>query len=79
MSWMMLLLVLGLTLAVFLLVILGMAIGVVLGRKQLTGSCGGLANRQDANGESSCSLCSRGANACPEATKKSAAHDPKAS
>ena len=32
------------TFVIFLLVILGMAIGVILGRKRLQGSCGGLAS-----------------------------------
>ncbi len=75
MSWMILLLVFGLTLGVFLVVIIGMAIGVILGRKRLTGSCGGLANRTDADGQSSCSLCSRNSSTCPKVAEKSSALD----
>jgi hypothetical protein len=71
MSWMILLLVFGLTLGIFLAVMIGMAIGVILGRKRLTGSCGGLANRTGADGETNCSLCARGESSCPEVAKKS--------
>ncbi len=70
MSWMFLLTVFGLTLGVFLAVIIGMAVGVIFGRKRLTGSCGGLANRSSADGATNCSLCTRGEKSCPDVSKK---------
>lgn len=70
MSWMILLTVFGLTVGVFLTVIIGMAVGVIFGRKRLTGSCGGLANRTSAEGATSCSLCTQDEKACPKASKE---------
>lgn len=49
------------TLAAFLLVMAGMAVGVMLGRREISGSCGGIANSE---GETSCSLCSKPDAAC---------------
>lgn len=54
------------TLSVFLLVVVGMAIGVIMGRREISGSCGGLANQRDADGSTSCSLCSDPDAACKE-------------
>lgn len=61
-----LLAVFGFTLAAFLLVIVGMAVGVMMGRRAISGSCGGLANREGEGGDTSCSLCSSPAAACSE-------------
>lgn len=58
--------VFAVTFLVFLLVIVGMGVGVILGRRQLSGSCGGLANQRDADGNASCSLCSDPDAACQE-------------
>jgi thiamine biosynthesis lipoprotein len=52
--------------AAFGLVIAAMAIGVMFGRRAISGSCGGLANGPSADGSSSCSLCSNPADACKE-------------
>jgi len=41
-----------------------MAIGVIFGRRAISGSCGGLANRPDGEGGSRCSLCSQPDEAC---------------
>ncbi|TVP98150.1 MAG: (Na+)-NQR maturation NqrM [Planctomycetaceae bacterium] len=41
-----------------------MAIGVIFGRRSISGSCGGLANRPDGEGGSRCSLCSQPDEAC---------------
>ena len=60
------LIVFGVTLVVFLLVVVGMAVGVLMGRRQISGSCGGLANQTDADGQTSCSLCSDPDAACRE-------------
>lgn len=54
------------TLSAFLLVIAGMAVGVIMGRREISGSCGGLANEQGSDGEVSCSLCSNPDAACRE-------------
>lgn len=61
-----LVIVFAITLAAFLLVICGMAVGVLVGRRAISGSCGGLANQTDANGETSCSLCTNPDAACRE-------------
>lgn len=54
------------TACVFGLVIVAMAVGVIFGRRSISGSCGGLANKKDADGNVSCSLCSNPDNACKE-------------
>ena len=59
-------LVYGITLAAFLLVIAGMAVGVIMGRREISGSCGGLANSTDPDGNTSCSLCSNPDAACQD-------------
>lgn len=61
-----LMIVFGVTLVAFLLVIAGMSIGVIMGRREISGSCGGLANQQNEVGETSCSLCSNPDSACKE-------------
>lgn len=48
------------------LIVCAMAIGVIFGRRAISGSCGGLANSKDADGNTSCSLCSNPADACKE-------------
>ncbi len=48
------------------LVVAAMAVGVMFGRRAISGSCGGLANTRDADGHVSCSLCSNPDNACKE-------------
>lgn len=58
--------VFGVTLLAFLLVIAGMAVGVMMGRREISGSCGGLGSQSSEGGESSCSLCSNPAAACKE-------------
>ena len=61
-----LMIVFGVTLVAFLLVIAGMSVGVIMGRREISGSCGGLANQQSEGGETSCSLCSNPDSACKE-------------
>lgn len=55
-----------LTLAGFTVVVLAMTVGVMFGRRAISGSCGGLANERNADGSVSCSLCSNPENACKE-------------
>lgn len=66
MTWSSLWIIAAISFAVFLVVALGMAIGVMFGRRSISGSCGGLANRKDAEGNTSCSLCENPADACRE-------------
>ena len=47
-----------------------MAVGVLMGRRQISGSCGGLANQQDGEGNTSCSLSSNPSEACSELRKR---------
>ena len=57
------------------LVIAAMAVGVMFGRRAISGSCGGLANSQNADGSASCSLCSNPADACKELRNRMSAAD----
>lgn len=68
------LLVLFGTFAVFAIVIAAMAVGVMFGRKSISGSCGGLGNKTDEHGNSSCSLCSNPGEACRELARRAAAN-----
>ncbi|QDT03596.1 Thiamine biosynthesis lipoprotein ApbE precursor [Rubripirellula lacrimiformis] len=43
-----------------------MAIGVIFGRRAISGSCGGLANKTNPDGSTACGLCSNPADACKE-------------
>ena len=54
------------SLIAFGLVICGMAVGVIMGRRAISGSCGGLANQSAEDGQTSCSLCSNPEAACRE-------------
>jgi hypothetical protein len=44
-------------LAVFLLAVLGMALGVIFGRRCIRGSCGGLSGIRDESGRPMCDHC----------------------
>ncbi len=48
----------AITFVVFAIAILGMAIGVILSNRRLRGSCGGLANLRDSQGNTLCEGCS---------------------
>ncbi|QDT10144.1 FAD:protein FMN transferase [Stieleria marina] len=54
------------------LIVMAMAVGVIFGRKSISGSCGGLANKQNEDGSSSCALCSNPSDACQELREKMA-------
>lgn len=54
------------TACAFGLVLTAMAIGVLFGRRSISGSCGGLGNVENEDGSVSCSLCSNPADACKE-------------
>jgi hypothetical protein len=66
MNWLLLMIVFGLTLVIFLIVMFGMAIGVVFGKRRLTGSCGGLANMKSSDSKTNCSLCMHANEGCIE-------------
>lgn len=66
MTWSTLWIVAAIAFGIFLLVAVGMAVGVLFGRRSISGSCGGLANRKDADGKTACSLCENPAEACRE-------------
>ncbi len=58
--------ILVITTVAFAIVLFAMAIGVIFGRKAISGSCGGIANRTNPDGSVSCGLCSNPADACKE-------------
>jgi thiamine biosynthesis lipoprotein len=53
---------------VFGLVVLGMAVGSIFGNKPVQGSCGGLANMTNEDGETECGVCSKPVTDCVERT-----------
>jgi hypothetical protein len=54
----------GIAAGVFAVAIAGMAIGVILGNRRLRGSCGGLANMRDSQGNTICEGCSNPSPEC---------------
>ncbi|QDV44416.1 Thiamine biosynthesis lipoprotein ApbE precursor [Stieleria neptunia] len=65
-----------LTFGVFSILLFAMAIGVVFGRRSISGSCGGLANKTNEDGSTSCSLCSNPSDACKELREKMESSQP---
>lgn len=49
---------------IFALVMTGMAIGVIISNRRLKGSCGGLANLKDEQGNSICEACTNPSPEC---------------
>lgn len=66
MTWESLWIVAAISFGIFFIVAVGMAIGVIFGRRSISGSCGGLANRKDADGKTACSVCENPADSCRE-------------
>ncbi len=62
----------AISLGALLLVVAGMAVGVILGRKPISGSCGGLNNTKNEDGSTACSLCSQPSDACRDLREKMA-------
>ena len=58
--------VIGITVVAFGLILSAMAVGVMFGRRAISGSCGGLGNQTGEDGSVSCSLCSNPSDACKE-------------
>ncbi|MCC9601721.1 FAD:protein FMN transferase [Stieleria sp. JC731] len=61
-----------LSFGVFSILLFAMAVGVIFGRKQISGSCGGLNSQTNPDGSTSCSLCSNPSDACRELREKMA-------
>ena len=57
------------------LVILAMAVGAIFNNKPVTGSCGGLANVTNEDGESSCGICSKPVTDCEQWQSKHGASE----
>jgi hypothetical protein len=49
---------------VFLIAVVGMAIGVIVSNRRIKGSCGGLANLRDEHGNTMCEACTRPSPEC---------------
>ena len=64
------LVVAGITLGALLIALVAMAVGVMLGRRPISGSCGGIASQTDAEGNSSCALCSNPSETCRRLAEK---------
>ena len=75
MEWLTLLIIIGIAAGVFGLVMLGMAVGVILSNRRIKGSCGGLANMRDADGESSCMACGGSPSDCDESVREQCADE----
>ncbi|TWU55159.1 FAD:protein FMN transferase [Rubripirellula reticaptiva] len=58
--------IVAITTIAFATILFSMAIGVIFGRKAISGSCGGIANKTNPDGSTSCGLCSNPADACKE-------------
>ncbi len=65
-----LVLIFSVTVVAFALVVGLMAVGVMLGRHEIKGSCGGLGASQGVLGESPCSLCSNPKAECSEVAQE---------
>lgn len=74
MNWFVVISVVVATAGVFLLVAAGMAIGVMFGRRPISGSCGGLGASTGADGKTSCSLCQNPSEACKELQRRAEGH-----
>ena len=55
---------------VFALAVAGMAIGVILSNRRIQGSCGGLANLRDRDGNPYCESCTNPATDCEDIRKQ---------
>ena len=53
-----------LSVAVFIVAVLGMAVGVIVGNRRLRGSCGGLAGLRDEHGHLRCESCQTPSEEC---------------
>lgn len=70
MEWLTFLIIVGIVACVFGLVILGMAVGVIVSNRRIKGSCGGLANMREGDGNSPCMACGGSLSDCDEAARQ---------
>jgi len=59
-----------LTMLIFGCIVVAMAVGVIFGRKAISGSCGGLNAQMNDDGSTSCSMCGTPSDACKELRAK---------
>jgi thiamine biosynthesis lipoprotein len=59
-----------LTFTAFATLLFAMSVGVIFGRRAISGSCGGLSNQRNEDGSISCGLCSNPDDACKELRKR---------
>ena len=65
-----------LAIVLFILVVAGMAIGVIISNRRIKGSCGGLANFRDEHGNTMCDACTNPSPECKgEPLENSSASD----
>lgn len=61
------------TLAIFAIALLGMAVGVLISNRRIKGSCGGLAGMTDSQGNSICEACTNPSPDCRGERREEAA------
>lgn len=66
MNWAAVLVLAAIAAVVFGLVIAGMAVGVMFSNRRIKGSCGGLANMREGDGQSPCMACGGTPSDCDE-------------
>jgi hypothetical protein len=74
MNWASLSIVFGFSLVVFSFVMIGMAIGYIVSKKRLEGSCGGIASQSSDSGAAKCNLCENSASLCDLLARKKTAN-----
>lgn len=63
------------TIGVFAIALVGMAIGVIVSNRQIKGSCGGLNNFRDSAGNPICDACSDPSPTCSRIPEKEGCHE----
>lgn len=67
--------ILLITLGVFAIALIGMAVGVIFSNRQIKGSCGGLNNFRDSVGNPICDGCSNPSPTCSRIPEQEHCHD----
>lgn len=68
------LLLIAIVFGVFLIAFIGLAIGVIISNRRLQGSCGGLANMKDEQGNAMCMACEKPSEDCRRRIEEAAAN-----
>ena len=63
------------TIGVFAIALIGMAVGVIVSNRQIKGSCGGLNNFRDSVGNPICDACSNPSPSCSRIPEQEDCHD----